>query len=218
MSTELEQLPLELNERSALEVAYGRDLYWIGKKLQTQASVLIECEKQLIPYVFMTLRAQMRDAGIQLEYLDGRKIPGSDGENPAPSILRAMLAQVTHWVRNANEQRILVLPHLDLLVSSSAQNEGLTTEARELIPLLYENPRIVFLAFKDPNFSFSKVIQNLFPAQRKLIGIDRSCLPKLVTQREARKFPKDFNFNRLYQYVSGLNPVRIRQILEIRGY
>ena len=32
----------------------------------------------LIPYVFMTLRAQMRDAGIQLEYLDGRKIPGSD--------------------------------------------------------------------------------------------------------------------------------------------
>ena len=213
MSVELEQLPLELNERSALEVAYGRDLYWIGKKLQTQASVLIECEKQLIPFVFMTLRGQMRDAGIQLEYLDGRKIPGSDGENPAPSILRAMLAQVTHWVRNANEQRILVLPHLDLLVSSSSQNEGLTTEARELIPLLYENPRIVFLAFKDPNFSFSKVIQNLFPAQRKLIGIDRSCLSKLVTQREARKFPKDFNFNRLYQYVSGLNPVRIRQIL-----
>ena len=213
MTTDLEQLPLELNERSALEVAYGRDLYWIGKKLQTQASVLIECEKQLIPFVFMTLRGQMRDAGIQLEYLDGRKIPGSEGENPAPSILRAMLAQVTHWVRNASEQRILVLPHLDLLVSSSSQNEGLTTEARELIPLLYENPRIVFLAFKDPNFSFSKVIQNLFPAQRKLIGIDRSCLSKLVTQREARKFPKDFNFNRLYQYVSGLNPVRIRQIL-----
>ena len=103
MTTDLEQLPLELNERSALEVAYSRDLYWIGKA-QTQASVLIECEKQLIPFVFMTLRGQMRDAGIQLEYLDGRKIPGSEGENPAPSILRAMLAQVTHWVRNASEQ------------------------------------------------------------------------------------------------------------------
>ena len=47
-----------------------------------------------------------------------------------------MLAQVTHWVRNANEQRILVLPHLDLLVSSSAQNEGLTTEAREINSLI----------------------------------------------------------------------------------
>lgn len=213
MTLIIDNLPLEIDEKTALETAYNRDLYWISKKLQSKASVLIECEKQLIPFVFMVLRKQMKDFGIQLEYLDGRKIPGADSDNPAPSILRAMLAQVTHWVRNANEERILVIPHLDLLVANSSQGEGLTTEARELIPLLYENPRIVFLAFQDPNFALSKVIQNLFPAKRKLLGIDRSCLPALITQRDARKFPANFNFNKLYQYVSGLNPVRVRQIL-----
>lgn len=211
MTLDIQSLPTEIDEKAALEAAYNRDLYWVSKKLQSKASVLIECEKQLIPFVFIALRKQMRDLGIKLEYLDGREVPGSD-ESPS-SVLRGMLAQITHWVRNASEERILVIPHLDLLVANSSQGEGLTTEARELIPLLYENPRVVFLAFQDPNFALSKVIQNLFPAKRKLLGIDRKCLSALITQREARKFPRDFNFNKLYQYVSGLNPVRIRQIL-----
>jgi cell division protease FtsH len=206
----LEQLPQELSEKDALQVSYDSELSWISKKLETRTSVLVECEKQLIPWLYMMLRNISRERGLQMEYLDGRSVPGED--NPPSSVLRAMVAQITHWVRNSTEQTILVIPHLDLL-TSNAQPDTLTTEAREIIPLLYENPRVVFLAFKDPNFSFFKVIENLFPAKKKLLGIDRKALAGLVLQREARKFPADFNLNQLYQYVSGLNPVRIREIL-----
>ena len=53
-----------------------------------------------------------------------------------------------------------MLPHLDLLTTSQG---GLTGEAREVIPLLYENPELVWLGFKDPSFPLPKVIENLFP-------------------------------------------------------
>lgn len=49
-------------------------------------------------------------------------------------------------MRGAVNERVLVLPHLDLLTTSVG---GLTSEAREVIPLLYENPELVFLGFRD---------------------------------------------------------------------
>ena len=47
-----------------------------------------------------------------------------------------------------------------------------------------------------------------------LLGIARDRLPSLVVQREARKFGSErFNPYALYKYVSGLNAIRLRQIL-----
>ena len=63
-----------------------------------------------------------------------------------------------------------VLPHLDLLTTSQG---GLTAEAREVIPLLYENPDLVWLGFKDPSFPLPHVIENLFPHRVSLLGIAR---------------------------------------------
>ncbi|PCJ17226.1 MAG: ATP-binding protein [Candidatus Cloacimonadota bacterium] len=211
MSFNVESLPTELSEKQALEYAYSSEINWNIQKLSSGISVLIECEKQLIPWLYMCVRSKLKDQGYSLEFLDGRSLPGDVQDSG--SVLRNMILQITYWVRNSSEKKVLVLPHLDLLVSNSA-NEGLTTEAREILPLLYENPGIVFLAFKDPYFAFSKVVENLFPAKQKLLGIDRKCLQGLVLQREARKFPNGFNFQSLYQYVSGLNPVRLRQILQ----
>ena len=67
-----------------------------------------------------------------------------------------------------------MLPHLDLLTTSQG---GLTAEAREVIPLLYENPELVWLGFKDPSFPLPQVIENLFPHRVSLLGIarDRGC-------------------------------------------
>jgi len=212
---ELDKLPTQLDERQALDVAYSRDLYWIMKKLETGVSVLVECEKQVIPYFYMNLRQRLRESEIRMEYLDGRMEPqdGSSDESTESSegVLRTMLKQVKYWVRNSTDQKVLVLPHIDLLASQS-HSESLTSEAREVIPLLYENPRVIFLGFQDPNFSMNKVIENLFPARKKLIGIDRGSLSGLITQSEAKKFPRGFNLQQVYQYVSGLNPVRLRQI------
>ena len=202
------QHPTQLQDRQALEIAYSRDLYWCCTKLKNQTSLLIECEKQLIPYLYMHFRDALKEEGLSCEYLDGRTSP----DGVSSGILRNMIDQITHWVRNATDSKVLVIPHLDLLVSQTEQG-GITTEAREVIPLLYENPNLTYLAFQDPAFRFSEVIERLFPARKKLLGIDRNRLGDLILEKEVRKFPPDFPLQQLYQYVSGLNPIRLRQVM-----
>src|SRR5262249_7237966 len=80
-------------------------------------------------------------------------------------------------------------------------------------PLLYENPELVWLGFKDPSFAVPAVIENLFPHRISLLGIARSRLRHLVTQAEARKFGRQFNPWALYKHVSGVNAVRLRKLL-----
>src|SRR5262249_32171814 len=125
-------------------------------------------------------------------------------------MIGTMISQLREAVRGAVERRVVVLPHLDLLTTSTG---GLTTEAREVIPLLYEKPEIVWLGFKDPSFSLPKVIENLFPHRTSLLGTNRDRLRPLVTQKETRKFGKTFNPWQLYKYVSGVNAVRLRRLL-----
>ncbi|MGB1277683.1 MAG: ATP-binding protein, partial [Nannocystaceae bacterium] len=91
---------------------------------------------------------------------------------------------------------------------------GLTLEAREAIPLLYENPEALLLGFRDPSFPIPKVIEGVFAARREIIGLPRDCLQQLVTQREARTIDADtFDPFALYKYVSGLNPIRFRKLM-----
>jgi len=208
---DLQQFADQLEEREVIELAYSEDLAWCQRKLLGRISVMIECEKQMIPWVYMHLRSRLKQKNILMEYLDGRRPPEGEQENRSASVLRIMIQQITWHVRNTTEDKVLVLPHLDLL--TSAATESLTTEAREILPLLYENPRVVFLTFKDPNFQMFKAIENLFVAKRKILGIDRRVLPSLITRNEARKFPQNFPILRLYQYLSGCNALRVRQIL-----
>ncbi len=89
----------------------------------------------------------------------------------------------------------------------------MTAEAREVIPLLYENPELVWLGFKDPSFPLPKVIESLFPHRASILGVPRDRLGRLVTRREGRKFGRSFNPWGLYKYVSGVNAVRLRRLL-----
>src|SRR5947199_10457977 len=103
-------------------------------------------------------------------------------------MMGTMIAQLREVVRGAVEQRVIILPQLDLLTTSQG---GLTAEAREVIPLLYENPDLVWVGFKDPSFPLPTVIENLFLHRISLVGIGRSRLRHLVTRRESRKFGKE---------------------------
>ena len=86
------------------------------------------------------------------------------GAAGAPTgLMGTMIAQLRDAVRGAVGQRVVVLPHLDLLTTSQG---GLTGEAREVIPLLYENPELVWLGFKDPSFPLPRVIDDVLPAIR----------------------------------------------------
>jgi cell division protease FtsH len=125
-------------------------------------------------------------------------------------LMGTMIAQLREAVRGSVERLVVVLPHLDLLTTSAG---GLTAEAREVIPLLYENPELIWLGFKDPSFPLPRVIENLFPHRISLLGIGRSKLRQLITQRESRKFGREFNPWQLYKHVSGVNAVRLRRLL-----
>jgi cell division protease FtsH len=205
-------LPVTLTPEQAVEAAYAADLAEVASALRRGLPALVECDKDLAPFLYLNLRGHLRDAGLRCRYLDGR--PRTEEQAPgnamACGLMGTMIAQLRDAVRGAVERHVVILPHLDLLTTSQG---GLTAEAREVIPLLYENPELVWLGFKDPSFPLPRVIENLFPHRVSLLGVARGRLRQLVTQKEARKFGRQFNPWALYKHVSGMSAVRLRKLL-----
>lgn len=202
------QLPQELTAEAAVEAAYASTLAEVASDLMRGLPVLVECDKDLMPFLFMNVRARLRQHQLRCLFLDGRTLP--EGQQMPQGLIATMIGQLRDAVRGAVEKRVVVLPHLDLLATSQG---ALTTEAKEVIALLYENPELVWLGFKDPSFPLPSVIENLFPHRVSLLGIPRNKLTQLVTQKESRKFGRSFNPWALYKYVSGMNAVRLRKLL-----
>jgi cell division protease FtsH len=203
-----QELAQDLTPEQAVELAYSAELAEVASKLQRGLPTLIECDKDLAPFLFVNLRNRLKPAGLRCAYLDGRGQQQPAGMEQG--LISTMIHQLRDAVRGAVERRVVVLPHLDLLTTSQG---GLTTEAREVIPLLYENPELVWLGFKDPSFPVPRVIENLFPHRVSILGVARGRLRHLVTQRESRKFGRQFNPWTLYKYVSGVHAVRLRKLL-----
>src|SRR3954466_12249002 len=204
------ELPQELTCEEAVEAAYSTELAEVSSKLQRGLPTLIECDKELGPYLYLDVRNRLRNFNLRCLYLEGRPRQEEQQGMMPQGMIGTMISQLREAVRGAVERRVVVLPHLDLLTTSQG---GLTAEAREVIPLLYENPELVWLGFKDPSFPLPRVIENLFPHRISLLGIARSRLRQLVTRAESRKFGREFNPWALYKYVSGVNAVRLRKLL-----
>jgi cell division protease FtsH len=204
------ELPQELTAEDAVEAAYASELAQVASKLQRGLPTLVECDKDLGPYLYLNVRNRLRAGNLRCLYLDGRPRQEEQQGAMPMGMIGTMISQLREAVRGATERRVVVLPHLDLLTTSQG---GLTAEAREVIPLLYENPDLVWLGFKDPSFPLPKVIENLFPHKVSLLGISRNRLRHLITRKESRKFGRQFNPWGLYKYVSGINAVRLRKLL-----
>ncbi|HEY3789683.1 MAG TPA: AAA family ATPase [Urbifossiella sp.] len=202
-------LPASLTPDQAVEAAYSYELADSAHKLIRGLPVLIECDKELAPYLYKNIRDRLKQAKLQCLYLNGQQPAQAQGAVPM-GLMGTMIGQLRDAVRGAVDKRVVVLPHLDLLTTSQG---NLTGEAREVIPLLYENPELVWLGFKDPSFPLPKVIENLFPHWNSILGIGRSRLRHLITQKESRKFGREFSPWQLYKYVSGVNAVRLRKLL-----
>jgi cell division protease FtsH len=207
----LHNLPTALRPEDAVEAACSADIAWIEERLRRGMRVLVECDKELVLYLYLAVRDRLKrgaDAP-RMTLIDGRA--RTEDEAPRGNLAR-MLDQLTDAIRGSVERTILVVPHLDVLTTT---HTGLTLEAREAIPLLYENPDAVILGFRDPSFEVPKVIEGVFAARREIVGVPREALPKLITQREAKAISSDtFDPFALYKYVSGLNPVRCRRLFE----
>ena len=202
-------LPLEMSLSVAVEAAYPDELTRCQQALMQRLPALVECDKELTPYFYAQVRERLKKQNLRCVYLDGRPAEGAPA-GPGQGIVSTMIGQLRDAVRGPVGERVVVLPHLDLLTTSSG---GLTAEAREVIPLLYENPQILWLGFKDPSFPVPRVIQNLFSHHESILGVSRDRLRYLVTQKESKKLGRELDPYLLYKYVSGVNAVRLRRLL-----
>jgi cell division protease FtsH len=209
----VDSLPEVLRIEDAVEAACAADIAYVEERLARGTSVLVECDKELSLYLYLALRQRLkrRSPSPRLVIVDGRARNEAEAAQPRSGLGR-MLDQLTEAIRGSVERQIVVLMHLDVLTTT---HTGLTAEAREAIPLLYENPEVVLLGFRDPSFEIPKVIRQVFAAQREIVGIPREALPRLLTRREARTIHAEvFDPFALYKYVSGLNPVRCRRVFD----
>src|SRR5438270_13841136 len=108
------ELPMELTAEGAVEAAYSGELAEIASKLQRGLPSLVECDKDLGPYLYLNLRNRLRAVNLRCLYLDGR--PRQEEQQGAVPVgmIGTMIAQLREAVRGAVERRVVVLPHLDL--------------------------------------------------------------------------------------------------------
>jgi cell division protease FtsH len=206
------ELPAELSPFGAVDAAYPTELTRAYEALRRRLPVLIECEKELSPFLYRSIRDRLKADNAKCLYLDGRAAADLPPPPQGVGLVGAMIHQIREVVRGAVGERIVVLPHLDILTASGGAG-GLGAEAREVIPLLYENPEVLWLGFKDPAFPLPQPIMNLFPHKESIIGTPRDRLRFLITQREARKLGRNFDPYELYKHISGVNAVRLRRLL-----
>jgi cell division protease FtsH len=205
----IDSLPSALDPFAATQAAYPEEIAACRDALLRGLPVRVECDKQLVPFFYRCLRDRLKADGLQATYLDGRPRPD---DPPGLGLMGRLLYHLGAAVRGAVEERVLVLPHLDLLMGSGGG--GLSSEAREVVALLYENPTIVWLGFKDLSLPLPEVIESLFPRKISILGVPRTRLHQLVTQAEGRKFGRTLPVFQLYRYVSGVNAVQLRRVLK----
>src|SRR5580704_1924731 len=83
----IQDLPEELTPEDAVEAVYGDDIRWAEDKLRQGLSVLFECDKQLVSYVYAQIRARLREErdGVRMScrFVSGRprrRQPEAEGE------------------------------------------------------------------------------------------------------------------------------------------
>lgn len=211
----ISSLPSTLTYDEAVEAAYREDLDWIEEKLRARLSVLIECDKQLSNYIYKALRKRFKaSGGPRLRLLSGHP-RAADPDNPMQNNMtlpQRLLQELREAIYGAQNDGVLAITHLDILTTTTRSSLGM--EAREAAAIMYENPDLVFLGFTDPTFELPSVIEKVFAVKYSVIGIARDKLKELIIQREARKFgTESLNPYALYKFVSGLNAVRLRQIM-----
>jgi cell division protease FtsH len=204
-------LPKALNPEIAISVAYKKEIEEIVRNLRAGLSTLVEADKIMTPPLLSIVRDALRQEALIIP-VDGNP----RGDCKAQSYVQNMLCNLRRELtappdEKEKRRKVIALPHLDLLAPASG---GMTYETRDAIAWLYENPEVLLLGFQDPSLTIPRVLENFFAARIRIIGIKKTDLPKLITQEEARKFGRDtFNPYLLYKYVSGLNAVRLRQVL-----
>jgi len=208
----LNELPRKLSPFDAVEQCYQDQLRFVCARLKEDVSVLIRCEKQIIPYLQTILKRRLAADGKSIGIIDGRE--SAENQQGPGTRLSRIVSQLRDLVNNTEPNKVFFLPYLDIITSMLPG--GLTMEAREIMTTIHENPMLNLVAFEDPDFTLPELISQAFPARCEMLGIARNRISSLITEIEARKFAIDkVNLMGIFKFVSGLNPVKFREIMGI---
>jgi cell division protease FtsH len=141
--------------------AYAKELAELALALSHGHSCLVECDKDLTQFLCAEMRARLASSGLVCMTADGRPT-GDELDWGDVGVIEAMLAQLRKAVRSPVRPCVIIVPHLDVL---AALVGGLSPEAREIIPLLYEVPEQMWLAFRDSSLPLLPVVEKRFTAR-----------------------------------------------------
>src|SRR5262245_5210649 len=102
-----QELPADLTVDQAVEQAYSTELAEVASKLRRGLPVLIECDKDLAPFLYLNVRNRLKSANLKCLYLDGRATEQQQGPM-ACGLIGTMITQLRDAVRGAVEKRVVV--------------------------------------------------------------------------------------------------------------
>ncbi len=207
LTVDISSLPTNINIHQVVESCYSEQIRFVWTRLKEGISVVIKCEKQIIPYLQSIIKRKLATEGISIAIIDGNT------NDDLPRI-QATVQGIRNLLHNIEKNKVFFLPYLDIITSMS--KGSLSSESKEIMTIIHENPFLSLLTFEDPDFSLPDLIMQAFPAKTEMIGIRRSKLSSIISSSEARKFAyEQINLMDLYKYVSGLNPARFKEIMTI---
>ncbi len=220
--------PERLSEDKVVAIAYRAPVRKLATFLRSRLSVLVSCEKLIVPYLWeeivkaVRLPAAADSPGVEprLEYVL-LQMPEGAADNPLGGGAGAgQLQALRQMISEIKPNQVLVIPNLDLLGGGGEKNLG--REARELTELVYGALDCLVLAFVDPSLPVPEVIAARFAVRAEVEGLfrdvpsdDGESIPvgvALVEAGEAALF-EGFEAAELYKNVAGLNPIRLRNAL-----
>lgn len=215
--------PESLSDRVAVELVYENHLKVIAAYLQAGLSVLVQCDKALVPHVY----PRAVELSGRVAVLDTEADPHTEKPGDAMGQLAAMAAgsagligRLGEILVDLKETETLILAYLDLLCAGP--ENSLSQESRRLSEHLFRHPKASLLAFVDPTLSLPPILASRFPIQLELAGIDRERrLPDgktvptlaLITLAREHELCQRFDPAAFFKHVSGFNPVQYRDAM-----
>src|SRR5438876_9528395 len=102
-----QELPQDLTTEQAVELAYSAERAEVASKLQRGLPTLVECDKDLAPFLFINVRNRLKTQNIKTIYLDGRPDPNAAAGPMPQGLIGTMIAQLRDAVRGAVERRVV---------------------------------------------------------------------------------------------------------------
>ena len=185
----LKDLPKQISHFDAVEQCYQEQIRFLTSRTNENVSVLVRCEKQIVPYLQAIIKRRLASNGLKMVIIDGRDSESSQTPQIQQTRLNKIVIALRNLLNNTETDKVFVLPYLDII--TSVTQSGLTMEAREIMTIIHENPMLVMIAFEDPNFQLPELISQAFPARCEMLGIPRDKISYLITESEGRKFATD---------------------------